>query len=164
MTTANRTALFQSRAFRTVKRVGTTLDLTPASVGNGASLFTVTGVVEVSQLFGVITVVIGAGLAVPRLQFLNSAAGLVALCAAAASIATLGVDTILTWTGLAAGLLTPSTVIGAGGGSAAEVFTGTLKLSNGSVRLTNAVSAVSGKIDWYCRYIPVSDGALVVPA
>ncbi len=165
MTTSNRTALFQSRAFRTVKRVGTTLDLTPASAGNGAALFTITGVVEVVQLFGRVTVVIGAGAAVPRLQFLNSAAALVALCVAATTITTLGVDTIFAWTGLIADLLTPSTIIGSGGGTAAEVgLANSLKFGPGTIRLTNAVSAVSGKIDWYCRYIPVDDNGLVVPA
>lgn len=150
---------------KVVLRAGLALDLTPASAGNGAALFTISGgPVLVYALFGQITTVIGAGAAVPRLQFLSGAT-LSGLCAAAASIATLPVSTLLTWTGLLAGLLTPGVGLGHLDLTGAEAgFSSPLTFGVGSVRLTNAVSAVSGVIDWYLAYEPCTPAALVVSA
>jgi len=159
-----RTQLTQTRALRSVRRVGLAADLTPASAGNGAALFTVTGPVLVYALFGEITTVIGAGLAVPRLQFLSGAT-LSGLCAAAASIAALPVSTLLRWTGLLAGLLTPGVGLGHLDLTGAEAgFASPLVFGAGTVRLTNATSAVSGIIDWYITYLPLVDTTVVTAA
>jgi len=164
VTTITREQLSQSQAIRTVRRIGLTVDLTPASAGNGANLFNViNGPVLVYRIIGLITTVIGAGAAVPRLQFLSGAT-LTGLCAAAASIATLGVGTLFTWTGLLAGLLTPNVGLGHLDLTAAEAgFASPITLGTGSIRLTNAVSAVSGIIDWYIAYMPLRSDGVVTP-
>ncbi|MDP2729126.1 MAG: hypothetical protein Q8O55_01430 [Dehalococcoidales bacterium] len=154
-----------SRQRKVVRRAGVTLDLTPASAGNGANLFNILGgPVLVYALFGECTVNIGGGAAVPRLQFLSAAATLSGLCVAATTIAAVVAGTLLTWTGLLAGLLTPAVGLAHLDLTGAEAgFNSPLTFGIGSVRLTNAVSAVSGIIDWYLAYEPCTPQSLVTP-
>lgn len=157
-----REALAQSKAVRTVRRVGLAADLD----GTDADLFTIAnGIVLVTCMFGHVTTIIGAGLAVPRIQFTPAGGAQTPLNAAAASIATDVVDTIYVWDGIAASQMIPSGTIGAGGIAATgDWLGGFVGLVPGVIALTNAVSALSGVIDWYISYIPLTDTAVITAA
>lgn len=158
-----RAQLAQTRAYRTVRRPGLFTDID----GTGANLFTITGgPVLVYSLVGHVTTVIGAGLAVPQLWFTpTGGGGVTALCDAAASIAADAVNTLYTWTGLLAGLLTPGVGIGHLDLTGAEAgFVSPLTLTAGVISLVNAVTAVSGVIDWYIAYLPFADATVITPA
>ena len=162
MTVGTRAQLFQSHMYRTVRRQGQAVDLQ----GAAANLFSVDGIAEVYYMFGVVTTLIGAGLAVPRLQFTPTESGAqVGLCAAAASIATDVAGTIYTWTGLIAGQLTPGAVLGISDVNAnADWAGGFITLTAGIIQLTNAVDALAGVIDWYIMYLPQLPGTVITPA
>jgi len=159
--------LAQTRLYRAVRRVGLAGDLSPAHLTPGTALFTITGgPVHVYALFGHVTTVIGAGLATPQLAFLPTGGGAISdLCAAAASIATVAVNVLLTWTGLLAGLLTPGVGVGHLDLTGAEGgFAAPLTMTAGTIRLINATDAVSGVIDWYIVYLPFADATVITAA
>lgn len=160
MTLGTRAQLFRSRTYRTVRRQGQYADIN--GVGD-ANLFNVSGLVAVHYIFGVITTVIGAGLAVPRLQFTPTTGAVqVPLSAAAAAINTAAAGSIITWTGLLGGALTVGAALGMSDVNANSDWAGgVITLAAGAIELTNAVDAVSGVIDWYCAYLPQVAGALV---
>ncbi len=162
MTLGTRAQLFQSHTYRTVRRQGQAVDLAGAAV----NLFNVSGVVEVHYMFGVCTTLIGAGAAVPRLQFTPTVgAAQVPLCAAAASIATDVAGTIYTWTGLVAGQLTPGGALGMSDVNGNSDWAGGfIVLTAGAIQLTNAVDALAGVIDWYIMYLPQLPGTVITPA
>ena len=158
-----RAQLTQTRIYRSVRRPGLYTDID----GTGADLFTITGgPVLVYALFGHVTTLIGAGLAVPDLSFTPTGGGaLTALCAAAASIANDAVNTLYTWTGLLAGLLTPGVGIGHLDLTGAEAgFASPITLTAGVISLVNAVDSVAGVIDWYITYLPFADATIITPA
>ena len=163
MALGTRAQLFQSRTFRTVRRQGQYADID--GVGD-ADLFNVSGVCLVYYMFGVCTTVIGAGLAVPQIQFTPTVGAVqVPLCGAAASIATDAAGTIYTWNGLLAGQLTPGAVLGMSDPNANATWAGGFTtLVAGVIQLTNAVDAVSGVIDWYVMYLPQVAGSLITAA
>ncbi len=157
MTTGTRAQLFQSHAYRTVRRQGQAFDLQGADV----NLFNVSGMVEVHYMFGVCTTVIGAGLCVPALAFTPTVgAAQVPLCLAAASIALDAAGTIYTWDGLLGGQLGPGAALGASDALATWAG-GFLTLVAGEIEITGAVDAVSGVIDWYLMYLPIAAGARI---
>ena len=158
-----RAQLAQARIYRTARRPGLFTDID----GTGADLFTIAGgPVQLIALFGHVTTVIGAGLAVPDLSFTPTGGGaLTALCAAAAAINLDAVNTLYTWTGLLAGLLTPGVGIGHLDLTGAEAgFNSPITLTAGVISLVNGVTAVSGVIDWYVAYLPLLDASVITPA
>lgn len=162
-----RAQLAQTRIYRTARRVGLAGDITPAVLTPGTALFTITGgPVQVYRIIGHVTTVIGGGLAVPQLAFLPTGGGAITdLCAAAASIAADAVNTLYTWTGLLAGLLTPGVGIGHLDLTGAEAgFASPITMTAGSINLINAVSAVTGVIDWYISYLPFADATVITAA
>lgn len=163
MTLGTRAQLFQSRTFRSVRRPGLYADID--GVGD-ADLFNVSGLVAVHYMFGVVTTVIGGGLALPRLQFTPTVgAAQIPLCAAAASIAGDLAGTIYTWTGLLGGQLTPGAVLGISDVNANSDWAGGfVTLTAGVIQLTNAVDALSGVIDWYVVYLPQVAGSIITAA
>lgn len=157
---------FLGAGFRSVRRVGLAGDLSPAHVAPGTALFNITGgPILVHALFGRVTTVIGAGLAVPVLAFTPTGGGALSnICTLAASIAADAVNTLYTWTGLLAGVLTPGVGIGHLDLTGAEAgFVAPLTFVPGVIALVNTVDAVTGVIDWYICYTPVVNG-LVTPA
>lgn len=163
VTRYTRDQLTQARVLRSVRRPGLYTDID----GTGADLFTITGgPVLVWRLFGHVTTLIGAGLAVPQLWFTPTGGGAItALCAAAASIAADAVNTLYTWTGLLAGLLTPGVGIGHLDLTGAEAgFASPIAMTAGVISLVNAVDALAGVIDWYITYLPMADTTIITAA
>jgi hypothetical protein len=155
---------------RILKCPGLATDLAPATVGT--TLYTISGdPILVHYLFGVVSTVIGAGLARPFLQLTcNAAYGgtVVPMCALSASIATDAVGTVYTWDGTAAGLLTPKAVVGIKSTAEATGVWGPatgagdfIILVPGIIQIVNTVSAVTGVIDWYLGYEPGSSACQV---
>jgi len=146
---------------RVVRRAGiAATDLPGAAAFN---IFNLAGMVMIRQIWGVVTTVIGAGAAVPRIQFTPTGLAQVPLCAAAASIATDAVGTVYTYPlGTIAAVLAPSPAIGMAD-TAATGWTGdfTLLLA-GIIAITNAVAS-TGVIDWYIAYTPCTQVSVVTP-
>jgi len=146
---------------RVVRRAG--IALTDLPGGAAFNIFNLAGVVLVKQIWGIVTTVIGAGAAVPRIQFTPTGLAQVPLCAAAASIATDAVGTVYTYPlGTIAAILAPSPAIGMAD-TAATGWTGdyTILLA-GIIAITNAVAS-TGVIDWFIAYIPATPGSIVTP-
>ena len=146
---------------RVVRRAG--IAATDLPGGAAFNIFNLAGMVMVRQIWGVVTTVIGAGAAVPRIQFTPAGLAQVPLCAAAASIATDAVGTVYTYPlGTIAAVLAPSPAIGMAD-TAATGWTGdyTLLLA-GIIAITNAVAS-TGVIDWYIAYIPCTQASVVTP-
>ena len=146
---------------RVVRRAGVAATDLPG--GAAFNIFNLAGMVMVRQIWGVVTTVIGAGAAVPRIQFTPTGLAQVPLCAAAASIATDAVGTVYTYPlGTIAAVLAPSPAIGMAD-TAATGWTGdyTLLLA-GIIAITNAVAS-TGVIDWYIAYIPCTSQSEVTP-
>ena len=158
-----RDQLYQARTFKTVRRAGVALELGTATFNS----FTIANSpVQIVDLFGRCTQLI-AGTALPRIQFTPTGGALVPLCAAAVDIDTDAVNTIYTWSGLIAGVLTPSVQIGAADIAAtANWGGGNLKLVPGVISITDATAAAvtGGLIDWYITYLPLLDTGTITAA
>jgi len=150
---------------RVVRRAG--IAATDLPGGAAFNIFNIAGglasCILVRQIWGVVTTVIGAGAAVPRIQFTPTGLAQVPLCAAAASIATDAVGTVYTYPlGTIAAVLAPSPAIGMAD-TAATGWTGDYTvLTGGIIAITNAVAS-TGVIDWYIAYIPCTQAAVVTP-
>ncbi len=162
MTTMTRTQMTQARIYRAVRRAGLFTDID----GTGADLFTITGgPVSVIAIVGLVTTIIGAGLAVPNLSFTPTGGGAITeLSDAAASIAADAVNTMYTYSGLLAGQLIPGPGIGHLACDADIGFINPITLCAGVISLVNAVNAVSGVIDWFICYLPFADGTVITAA
>jgi len=146
----------------TVQRVGLAADLDGAGTKD---LFTVSGLCAIHYMFGVCTTLIGAGAAVPGLQFTPTAGAVqVVLCLAAASIAADAAGTIYVWDGLVGGQLVPGAVLGAVAADVGAWAGAITTLPAGVINLTNGVDATAGVIDWYIAYLPVVAGSTIVAA
>lgn len=144
---------------RVVRRPGiAATDLPGAADFN---IFNVPAPILVRQIWGEVTTIIGAGLAVPRIQFTPTGGAQVPLCAAAAAINTDVVGTIYTYPlGTIAAVLAPSPAIGMAD-TAATGWTGDYTiLAAGIIAITNAVAS-TGVIDWFMAYIPCTPEAVV---
>ena len=146
---------------RILKCPGVTTDLSPATVGT--TLYTITGdPVHVLYMFGLVSTVIGAGAAVPSLQLTANAAygaGVAPIAAASASIANVAAGTIVGMTGVAATQLVIVGTLGIRNTGEANGLWGPAEymlMVPGVIQIINTVSAVSGIIDWYLMYQPVS--------
>ena len=116
----------------------------------------------VKALFGVVTTIIGAGQAIPRLQFTPTAGGaLTPLCAAAARIDTDAVGTVYNFPlGTIAAQLAPAATIGMAATDETGWGGSYICLVPGIISVTNAVAS-TGVIDWYIVYAPCSYNARV---
>jgi len=152
-----------TQQLRVSRRIGVAADLN--GVGNKLLWTIANSPILVFGLFGHVTTLIGAGLCVPRLAFTPTGGGAQTfLCAAAASIAADAVNTLYTWTGLLAGLLTPGVGIGHLDLTGAEAgFTSPLTFTPGLIQLTGAVDALAGVVDWYLAYVVCGLNATVTP-
>jgi len=146
---------------RVVRRAG--IAATDLPGGAAFNIFNVAGPIMVKQIWGQVTTIIGAGAAVPRIQFTPTGGAQVPLCAAAASIATDVVNTVYTYPlGTIAAVLAPSPAIGMAD-TAATGWTGDYTiLVAGIIAITNAVVS-TGVIDWFIAYIPATSGSIVTP-
>ncbi len=146
---------------RVVRRAGVAATDLPG--GANFNIFNLPAPILVRMIFGVVTTVIGAGLAVPRLQFTPTGGAMTPLCAAAASIAADAVGTVYTYPlGTTAAVLAPTAALGYAD-TAETGWTGDLSvLVAGIITVTNAVAS-TGVIDWYIAYIPCTPEAVVTP-
>ena len=157
-----RAQLEQERAMGCVRRPGLVADL---GIVAAQPLFTVSGVVDVHFLFGVITTVIAGGLAVPRLQFVPTVgAVMVPLSGIMASIAGQAAGIIITWDGLLAGVPAVSAQLGMSSTNEGVWAGGHLTLAAGQIVLSNTVDSLGGVIDWYAVYLPKIAGGTIVAA
>jgi len=155
-----REELHQTNTFQTVRRPGTAAEWI---AGADFNIFTVTGVVVVSHCFGVCTTLI-AGAIVPFLEITTVVpAATVPLCTLAVSLDTDVAGTIYGWSGLIAGVLTPSAV-GAMELAAGNTWAGGLiVLTAGVINVDNAIASTAGVIDWYITYLPMTtDGEITI--
>lgn len=158
MSHLTRTQLGQNRTIKTVRRAGLAADLVG---GANYNIFNVSAPVLVTYMFGHVTTLIGAGAAVPYVQHTPTGGAAVPLCALAVSIAADVADTIYTWDGLLAGVLTPSVQIGAADLAVTAHWSGgMLILVGGIMSIVNAIAS-TGIIDWYVAYLPLEDTTLV---
>ena len=152
-----RAQLAQNQTWKTVRRPGLAADF-PA--GADFDIFTVTGVILVSQILGHVTTVIGAGALLPFLEITTVVpAATVPLCAVVgAAINADAVDTMYGWIGTIAGPLLVTPV----GASQGTVTWGGeyIVLTAGVINVDTAVVG-TGIIDWYITYLPMSTGAVV---
>jgi len=137
-----------------------------ADLGIGtANLFIVSGVVDIHFMFGVITTVIGAGLAVPRLQFVPTVGAVqVPLSAVMGAINGQAAGEVITWDGLLAGAPAVSAQLGTSETGEGVWAGGHLTLAAGTIVLTNTVDSLGGVIDWYVVYLPKVFGTTIVAA
>lgn len=164
MTTITRAQLTQVDQFRTVRRAGVALELGTATF----DIFTITdGPVLVYSFIGHITELI-AGTALPTPNITpTDAGGQTELSDSAADIDTFAVNTLFTYTGLLAGLLTPCVGIGHLDLTGAQASIPTpIILNSGVIAILDATAAAvtGGLIDWYITYVPVMAAGLIVAA
>jgi hypothetical protein len=147
---------------KSIRRPGIATDL---SGGADFNIFNIANdPIWVTSFFGVVKTVIGAGLAVPRLQHTPTGGAQTPLCAAAASIAADAVGTIYTIPdGQAATQLAPAAALGAALSNEfawSAVGDGWFILP-GIMAITNAVAS-TGIIDWYMSYVPYGDAEVTI--
>lgn len=96
---------------RVVRRAG--IAATDLPGGANFNIFGFAAPILVRMIFGVVTTVIGAGAAVPRLQFTPTGGAMTPLCAAAAAINADAVGTVYTYPlGTTAAVLAPTAALG----------------------------------------------------
>ncbi len=120
------------------------------------------GDVLITGFYGVVTTLIGANAAVPRVQHTPDGGALTPMSGIAASIATDAVDTIYTWDGVIASLLAPAGVASVGVGHASFSVNYQI-LVPGVISITNTVAADAGVIDWVIHYVPLDTDSVIIP-
>ena len=150
-----RANLLNNQVYSTLRRPGLAGDL-----AGDYDIFTVTGVILVYDIFGIITTVV-ANAAVPFLEFRSVVpAAVVPISAAHASLDTIVAGGTVSWAGTAAGALT-SGAVGAADRAAALTWGGNfLVLTAGIIEVDNAVAG-TGILDWYITYLPLVAGTTV---
>lgn len=136
-----------------IRRVGTNADWTP---GGNFNIFNIAnGCIHVERIWGHVTAVCAGAVLVPFLNFTPAGGGAAsALCTLAVG-AGHAVDVILTWSGIAAGILTPTAALGhsAVSGTATETWSGErMILTPGIISITNATADATAVIDWYMSF------------
>jgi hypothetical protein len=145
-----------------VRRVGKSTDWTGAANFN---IFQVLGAdISIKRIWGHVTTACTGALLVPYLNFTPTGGGATtALCALAVGSAW-PINTILTWSGTVAGVLTPTSVIGhsAASGTATETFSGNeLLMVPGIIGVVNAPVDASAAIDWYIEFTPNESSSVI---
>ena len=156
-----REELMQTRALTTLRRPGTAAEWI---TGADFDIFTVTGVVLVTNCYGVCTTLI-TGAIVPLLEITTVVpVATVPMCALAVSLTGDVAGTLYGWDGLLAGVLNPSAGVGVMEMQAVNTWTGGfLILTDGVINIENAIASTTGVIDWYITYIPMSaDGSITI--
>lgn len=150
------TWLFQRRG---IVRVGTNADWV---AGGNFNIFNIAaGPINVYSMWGHVTVGCTGALLVPVITFtpvLGAASNICTLAVGAAHAA----GTILTWSGLLAGVLAPTAGAGHGQAGVVESFDGgPILMMPGILSITNAPADATAVIDWYMEYQPVTGAAVV---
>ncbi len=143
-----------------IARIGTNGDYTP---GGNFNIFTVTGQVVVTNMWGHVRVACTGALLVPLPTHTPTigAAGSAICTVAVGAIWPLG--TVLTWSGLLAGVLAPTAGVGHGQAGVVESFDGGgIILMPGILSIVNATADATAVIDWYVTYKPVTVGSELV--
>ncbi len=156
-----REELMQTRALTTLRRPGNAAEWI---AGADFDIFTVTGVVIVTNCFGVCTTLI-AGAIVPFLEITTVVpVATVPMCALALTLNADPVDSIYGWSGLLAGVLTVGAGVGMQELAATNTWTGGfLILTDGVINVNNAIASTAGIIDWFITFIPMSaDGDITI--
>jgi hypothetical protein len=144
-----------------VRRVGKSTDWT----GSNFNIFQVLGGnITIKRIWGHLTTACTGATLVPYLNFTPTGGGATtALCALAVGSAW-PINTILTWAGTVAGVLTPTSVIGhsAASGTATETFSGNeLLMVPGIIGIVNATTDASAVIDWYIEFTPADSSSVI---
>lgn len=145
--------LQQNRDTRCVDRATATL---PQTVS--AAIFTITGTVEVLQLVGEVTTVIGAVADLTKITYDPTAAGASTDLCTTTDIQSVAVGYLCYFTGAIADPMQVSTGTGCGTGQAL-----TWLLAPGSLKLDCAAST-TGYIKWSIVYRPISQDACIKAA
>lgn len=138
--------------------------------GTNFDIFTITGgPIEVFYIFGEVTTVMGAGQAVPQLQYTPAAGAAtgVNMCIAATRIDTDADDTLYYWTGAVGGTLMPMAGPILGVLQTDEYqwdLLGKIILLPGLIDCINAVACTTGVVDWYIAWRQMVAGTQVVAA
>lgn len=148
--------------FKTIRRTGVATDWT------GGVNFNIFGIynacILVRRIWGYVRVACANNILVPFLNFTPvGGVGASALCTLAAGAAH-AANVILTWSGIAAGVLTPTAALGhsAVSGTATETWTAEwMILVPGIISITNAPVDATAVIDWYMTYTPGDPSASV---
>lgn len=142
-----------------IVRVGTNADWDP---GGNFNIFTIAGgPILLYSMFGHVRVACTGNVLVPRIDLDPTIGAATAICTlAVGAIWPLG--TILTWSGLLAGVLAPTAAVGHGQAGVVESFDGgPIIMMPGVMLITNATADVTAEIDWYMTYKPVLETCLV---
>jgi hypothetical protein len=146
-----KTALLQQE--KVCRRAGLGADWT---AGVAFNIFNVPCPIIIKYMFGVVTTLMGAGAAVPRIQHTPATVlgTMVPLSAAMADISTDVAGSIYMWTGALGAVPAPGAVIGAADIAASALWAGNVILYPGVISITNAVACNAGIVDWYIVYYP----------
>lgn len=145
-------------------RVGTNADYV---AGGNFNIFTIQNYcIVVHQLFGHVTAAFTGAVPTILLRFTPTAGAGISSIATVSVGAAHALGTLLTWSGLAAGVLTPLAAGWSDAGTATNGFAGgTMNFIPGVISVTNAGGAdATACIDWYIVYTPAGPGASVVAA
>jgi hypothetical protein len=147
-----------------VRRVGANADW-PGGAHNFNIFGIYQGCIKVTALFGHVRVGCTGALLVPVLAFTPTGGGALSNICTLAAGAIWPINTVLAWSGLLAGILTPTVGIGHGdAATATEGFNGGyLTFVPGIISVINATADATAQIDWYIRYEPASPEAWVAP-
>ena len=146
---------------QSVRRYGKATDWTGANF----NIFQVLGgAISIKRIWGVLTTACTGALLVPYLNFTPTGGGATtALCALAVGGAW-PINTILTWSGVNAGVLTVNSAIGhtQASGTATETFSGNeLLMVPGIIGIVNATTDASAVIDWYIEFTPNESSSVI---
>lgn len=146
------------------RRIGTNADYTP---GGNFNIFQIQNAcVVIHEMWGHVTTACTGALLVPQINFTPAGGGGATVFCAAAAGAAHAVDVMLAWSGLVAGVLTPTATLGhsdcltaATEGFAAGV---SLKVVPGIINIINATADATATIDWYVVWSPGAPNAIIV--
>ena len=146
---------------QSVRRYGKATDWTGANF----NIFQVLGgAISIKRIWGVLTTACTGATLVPYLNFTPTGGGATtALCALAVGGAW-PINTILTWSGVNAGVLTVNSAIGhtQASGTATETFSGNeLLMVPGIIGIVNATADASAVIDWYIEFTPCDSSSVI---
>ncbi len=148
---------------KTIRRIGSNAEWQGANF----DIFNIANTcINIHRMWAHVTTVCANNILVPFINFTPvGGVGASALCTLAAGAAH-AVNVILTWSGIAAGILTPTAALAhsAVSGTATETFSGeSLLLTPGVISITNGTVDATAVIDWYLDYTPGGVDCEVTP-